>query len=131
MRIAAWHNLPSGGAKRALHDQVKGLLADGHHVEAWCPPTANRTFLPLSSMVEEHVVPLGGRTASPRWHRGRLGALRSPMPLARAMSRHARACAGEIDAAGFDVCLASTCQFFGAPPIARYMATPNALFLQE
>src|SRR5258708_7701650 len=26
MKIAVWHNLPSGGGKRALHDHVRGLV---------------------------------------------------------------------------------------------------------
>ena len=37
MRIAVWHNLLSGGAKRALHDHVRGLVMRGHHVESWSP----------------------------------------------------------------------------------------------
>lgn len=53
-----WHNLPSGGGKRALHDHVRGLVARGHTVEAWCPPTADREFLPLGPLVREHVVDL-------------------------------------------------------------------------
>ena len=58
LRIAVWHNLSSGGAKRVLHDQVRGLAAGGHYVEAWCPPTADQSFLPLSSLIKEHIVPL-------------------------------------------------------------------------
>jgi hypothetical protein len=30
MKIAVWHNLGSGGGKRALYDHVVGLLARGH-----------------------------------------------------------------------------------------------------
>ena len=58
MRIAVWHNLPSGGAKRALHDQVRGLVGRGHVVESWCPPTADQEFLSIGQLVPEHVVPL-------------------------------------------------------------------------
>jgi len=58
LRIAIWHNLPSGGGKRAMFDQVRGLTSRGHYVEAWCPPTANQTFLPLSTLIKEHIVPL-------------------------------------------------------------------------
>ncbi len=58
MRIAVWHNLPSGGGKRALYEHVRGLIQRGHYVEAWCPPTASQTYLPLSLMIKEHVTPL-------------------------------------------------------------------------
>src|SRR5438270_5425310 len=46
MKIAIWHNLPSGGAKRALHDQVVGLKARGHELEVWCPSSADPNYLP-------------------------------------------------------------------------------------
>jgi hypothetical protein len=32
MHIAIWHNLPGGGGKRALFDQVRSLAARGHRV---------------------------------------------------------------------------------------------------
>jgi len=41
MRIAVWHNLPSGGAKRALYDHVRGLVDRGHSIESWCLPTSD------------------------------------------------------------------------------------------
>src|SRR5437773_12267925 len=58
MRIAVWHNLPSGGGKRALYEHIRGLVQRGHYVEACCPPTASETYLPLSPMIKEHIMPL-------------------------------------------------------------------------
>ena len=58
LRIAVWHNLPSGGGKRALYDHIQGLVARGHYVESWCPPTADQEFLPIGELVNEHVVAL-------------------------------------------------------------------------
>ena len=58
MRIAVWHNLPSGGGKRALYYHVRGLVERGHSVEAWCPSTSDRNYLPLSELITEHVVPI-------------------------------------------------------------------------
>jgi hypothetical protein len=58
LRIAVWHNLPGGGGKRALYDHVRGLVARGHHVESWCPPTADQAFLSIGDLVHEHIVPL-------------------------------------------------------------------------
>ena len=59
LRVAIWHHLPSGGGKRALHDHVRGLVERRHTLEAWCPPTADRSFLALSGLVPEHELPLG------------------------------------------------------------------------
>jgi len=58
MKIAIWHNLPSGGAKRALWNHVSGLLKRGHKIEAWRPETADKNFLPLGELCPEHVLPL-------------------------------------------------------------------------
>src|SRR5260221_3882931 len=66
MKIAVWHNLPSGGGKRALYYHARGLVQRGHFVEAWCPPTSNRNYLPLGEFITEHVLPLDVR--KPRAH---------------------------------------------------------------
>ena len=129
MKIAVWHNLPSGGGKRALYHHVKGLTARGHHVEIWCPPEANRTYLPLAGFVAEHVV-AHDRSAT-------LGATR---PLGRyrqgrreyaALDEHCRRCAGEIDAGGFDVLFAGNCQQTAVAPIARHVHLPSVLYHNE
>jgi glycosyltransferase involved in cell wall biosynthesis len=132
VRIAVWHNLPSGGGKRALHDHVRGLVERGHTVEAWCPPTADRSYLPLSEIIPEHLVPLEGFNAY-------LGATGRPLdrirwnPWARfrSMERHSRACAAAIAAKGFDLLFAGGCRIYCTPPIARFVDLPSVLYLQE
>lgn len=64
MRIAVWHNLPSGGGKRALHDHLRGLIARGHSIEAWCPSTADRSFLPLAEFLSVRARPAAGRAVA-------------------------------------------------------------------
>jgi glycosyltransferase involved in cell wall biosynthesis len=128
MRVAIWHNLPSGGGKRALHDQVQGLLARGHTVEVWCPPTADRGYLPLGNLILEHVVPL----RSPRRSRfGRLGAYNEVASRLRAMGRHCQLCAQEINVGRFDLLLAHPSIFFHSVSIARSIDIPTVLYLQE
>ena len=127
MRIAVWHNLPSGGGKRCLFDQVKYLVAQGHHVEVWCPPTADRSFLPIDSFAPEHVRPLvrPPRPKHPRhvyrWMSAQLSA----------MDVHCRACADEINRGEFDVLLAHPCTFFRPVGIARHVRIPSVLYLPE
>lgn len=130
MRIAVWHNLPSGGGKRALYDHVRGLLARGHHVEAWCPPTANRRYLPLADLVPEHVVPL-------QWS-DKGGVLGKLQPIywnmhskIAAMDEHCRLCAEQIRAGGFDVLYAASCFIFTTTSIGRQVGLPSLLYLQE
>jgi glycosyltransferase involved in cell wall biosynthesis len=132
VRIAVWHNLPSGGGKRALFDHVSGLRARGHEIEAWCPPTADQSYLPLKDLCTEHVVPYAGK--SPRaWTP--VGRLLYPVAAIEArlgaMDRHARECASQIDAGRFDVLYANPCTLFRTPFVGRHAKTPSVLYLQE
>ena len=132
MKIAVWYNLPSGGAKRALFYHVRGLAERGHQVEVWCPPTADRSYLPLSEFAPEHVVPLGSRAQSSR--RLKRHPLRHYHDVADAiadMDEHCRTCAKQIEAQGFDLLFANTCMVFGAAAIGRHVNLPKVLYLQE
>lgn len=132
MRIAVWHNLPSGGAKRALYDQVRELLALGHEVEVWCPPYANRSFMPLDGLVREHVVPLAWRSYMVRSPLLKLAPQHwNIVSRIHLMDRHVRQCAAEINRGGFDVLLAHLSQHLGPTSIARFSRIPTVLYLQE
>lgn len=133
MRIAVWHNLPSGGGKRALYDHVQGLISRGHTVESWCPPTADQTFLPMSDLVIEHIVDL-----VPPW-RSRVQQIAdlavgptssTSITLAR-MDEHCRRCAAEIMDGDFDVVLGGSCWALCVTSLAQYLSIPKVLYLQE
>lgn len=130
MRIAVWHNLPSGGGKRALYDHVRGLLARGHEVEVWCPPTANRSYLPLADLVPEHVVALRWHSGSGRLHKLRPLYWNMPSKLA-AMDEHCRLCTEQMEQRGFDVLYAASCFIFTTTSIGRQVQLPSLLYLQE
>jgi len=129
MKIAVWYNLPSGGAKRALYEHVRGLVARGHHVEAWCPPMADRAFLPLSDMIEEHVVDLD-RHNPLRWTDEVQLTLRSERSI-KALQDHCRTCASDMERRGFDILFANSCELSAASPIGRFTSLPAILYLQE
>ncbi len=132
MKIAVWHNLPSGGAKRVLHYHVAGLVARGHHVESWCPVSADGGYLPLGELVKEHVLPLDGwSVGAPSKWAGRRHWLTRGSGAVAAMERHSRRCAEEIARGDFDVVFANTCQQFASPFIGRHVASPKLLYLQE
>lgn len=52
MKIAVFHNLPSGGAKRALYGNVSYLAKD-HVVDVFVPTTANEDYLPLNGIIND------------------------------------------------------------------------------
>ena len=127
LRVAVWHNLPSGGGKRALYDQVRGLVARGHYVEAWCPSTADRTYLPLSELVDEHVLDMEFLPTPLPFHPTALAPLKRNL---RALTRHARAVATEIGDS-FDVALVGSSQFVAVAPVGAHLRIPSVLYLQE
>ncbi|MGZ7068020.1 MAG: glycosyltransferase family 4 protein [Methanobacterium sp.] len=51
MKIAVFHNLPSGGGKRALYNNVN-FLAKDHEVDVFIPSTANEEYLPLKNITD-------------------------------------------------------------------------------
>jgi glycosyltransferase involved in cell wall biosynthesis len=133
MKIAIWHHLPSGGGKRALYDHVKSLRDLGHTVEAWCPPSADRTFLPLTELVDEAELPVP--LPELNWtSRTALRAMRQGEALWRrlaAMDAHARAFAHVVHDRRYDVVFANSCRWFNTPAVARYVRVPTVLYLGE
>ncbi len=132
LRIAVWHNLPSGGGKRLLHDHVAGLLARGHHVESWCPSSADQSYLPLSGICRESVLPLRPPSVAPRSLLPRpFYPVRLMSDRLAAMDEHCRLCAEQIDAGRFDVLFGNACMRFRTTPIARHIRLPALLYAQE
>jgi glycosyltransferase involved in cell wall biosynthesis len=129
LRIAVWHNLPSGGGKRALSHHLAGLIQRGHQVEVWCPNTAALDYLPLREICPEHVLPL----AAPKRLRFLSWVADYQVTQARiqAMRQHVQACAQQIQVGNFDVLLANTCAHFAVPAIGRYLEIPKVIYLQE
>ncbi len=125
-----WHNLPSGGGRRALHAHIKGLLERGHQVEIWCPERLDDHFLPLSDLAEEHVVPI-----PPSKRRSAIGeaveVLRGVRSDMLAMDLHCRQCAEQIAAGNFDVLFSNTSRDFAVTAIGRFTDLPRVLYLQE
>ncbi|HKO61342.1 MAG TPA: glycosyltransferase family 4 protein [Pyrinomonadaceae bacterium] len=131
MRIAVWHNLPSGGGKRALYCHVRGLVERGHTVEAWCPPSADQSYLPLNDLIEEHTVPLDWAPSNSGRITSLVARAQDPLRLVQALKDHSRQCGELISGKGFDVLFANTCQFLHAPSIGHFVDIPSVLYLQE
>lgn len=131
MNIALYHNLPSGGARRAVVEMVTGLVARGHTVDEYCPETADRTFLPLDGVVRRTVV----LPFRPR------GVARTRMPLLtpyvtaarltldlRAMAALGAEAARRIDRQGYDVVFSHDCQLVLVPDVLRFLRQPSVHF---
>ena len=131
MKIAVWHNLPSGGGKRAMFYHLKGLKERGHQIEIWTTPGADNQYLDFNSIGPIHVVPFDspGESVPMRDRFGYLGFHQDS--TMRAMIAHSRLCAEQIQAGNFDVLFANSCMVYASPYIARFTTLPTLLYLGE
>jgi glycosyltransferase involved in cell wall biosynthesis len=129
MRISLFHDLPSGGAKRTLHELTKRLAAR-HDVDAWALSTADERFCDLRPLVRTYRQI--DHTPSRLWSRpfGRLNQLQRWRDLGRLVAL-SRRLAASIDAAGYDVVLAEPSMWTQAPPLLRWLATPSVYKVHE
>jgi glycosyltransferase involved in cell wall biosynthesis len=134
LRIAVFHDLPSGGAKRCLFEYCRNLSSRGHLLDAYLPDTADEEFLPLDEVVHKkrtYPVPYACPRAEEegkggpvkRWIRFRLsvhGRMKNQKEIARA-----------IDEGGYDLAFVHHSSFIQAPFVLRYLKTPSVYFMQE
>ena len=128
MKIAIWHNLPSGGGKRALYNHTKALKERGHFIESWTTDCSNESYLPLSKIVKEARTPL--------YHEiDKANKIKDPLKRAHKVNSllkaNAKICAREIDSKNFDIVFANSCMFTNMPYIGLYLNTPCAIYLGE
>lgn len=119
MRIALYHNLPSGGALRVLEEYVRHM--GKHHLELFVPNTVERGFRDLETRIANvRVFKVPGDDS-------RLGRYRR----LRAVPKFGRQIARAIDAGDFDVVLAGASFITQAPEILPYLKTPTVYFCPE
>lgn len=126
MRIGVWHNLPSGGGMRALHDHLAGLLRRGHQVLVWSPPSTGPSLLGLPEGVELRTIPIDAPPL-PR----NLNLLGETRRFLKALNRHCAIVAREMDESGCDVLFAGACKATRTPPLALHAKIPSAIYLGE
>jgi len=133
LKIAVWHNLPSGGGKRALYHHVKGLVERGHSLESWTLTTADQSYLPLKDLLVEHVIPYD--SAPEKNFLRRIGRAVSNyydgVARMRAFDEACKRCAQEIEAGQFDLLFANSSILYFMPYVMRHVRMPKVLYLQE
>ncbi len=130
MRIAVYHNLPSGGAKRALAETVRRLAAR-HQIDVFTLSSADHEFADLRPFVRRHHVYdfAPGRLFGSPW--GRLNQAVRLRDLAR-LDSLTRRIAADIDGGGYDVLFSNPCRFENSPSLLRHLrSTPAAYYCQE
>lgn len=126
MRIAIFHNLPSGGAKRTLQESVKRLRVS-HKFDVYTLSAAEHEFADLRPYVDQHFVfdfhplPL---FSSPF---GRLNQGFRLLDLLR-IGRVARRIARRIEAGDYDLVLVHPCQVEKASTVLRALQESPAIY---
>lgn len=130
MRIALYHNLPSGGAKRAIHELLR-QLQPRHAIDVYTLSSADHAFADLRPIVDNHFV----------YPFRPLPLLQSPFGRANQISRlldlirirkPQRAIARDIHSRNYDLVFIHPCQVEIAPSLIRFVhRAPTVYFCQE
>lgn len=131
LRIAVYHNLHSGGAKRVTAEHVQ-RLARQHAVTVFTPSSADQHFAAEAQLSgETQVVQLKYQPL--RELHSPLGRLNQIVRLinAQRMDQLTQQLATRIDESGFDVVLVHPCQMTQAPQVLRHLRTPSLYYVHE
>lgn len=129
MRIAIYHNLPSGGGKRALHEMTR-RLAKRHRIDLYTLSTADQEFCDLRPYSARHVVVRFEPVPLAQSPFGRLNQGIRAVDLLR-LRRLQRRIASGIDAEGYDVVFVHHCQYGQSPALLSYLRTASVYYCQE
>ncbi|HEX8281372.1 MAG TPA: glycosyltransferase family 4 protein [Chthoniobacterales bacterium] len=153
MKIALFHNLHPGGAKRALYEHARALRERGHSLDGYTLSTAAEGYLPMSALCQHvHTYEL----VSPPARRFRL--LQPLLPgkrFARLLRRKTRdqlaiyldahrlhreqdrleelyaRMAADIDSRGYDLVYVHQCHLSLSPALLRFLKTPTLYYAQD
>ncbi len=129
MRIAIYHNLHSGGGKRALYEMTR-RLADEHQVDVYTLSCAEHDFCDLRPYCNEHIVFPFNPLPLVRRPFGRINQGIRALDLLRLRALQRRI-ADQIDATGYDVVFVHHCRYGQAPSLLQFLATPSVYYCQE
>ncbi|MDO5835809.1 MAG: glycosyltransferase family 4 protein [Methanobacterium sp.] len=129
IKIAVFHNLPSGGAKRALYDHVKHLIDSGNIVDVFVPSTANEEYLPLKEIATNvKVYPVHKNIFSYL-----LSLIRYRLPVGELsnLENAQKLIANEINGGDYDVVFCEQDQYSMTPFIIQYIEKPVLYYCQQ
>ncbi len=129
MRIAIYHNLPSGGAKRALFEWTRRLVTN-HEIDVYTMHDSEHEFCDIRPFVRNHFefgFKSNRQYTSPFGRLNQLQRLRNLRQLAELSQKIAKS----IDANKYDVVFVNTCRYSSIPILLQYLITPSVYYLHE
>lgn len=130
MRIAVFHNLPSGGAKRSLYEELKRLCAR-HTLDVYTTTDADHAFADIRPFANRHIPAKFKPRRLLNSPFGRLNQLIRLADLHSIRTLYQRM-AVEIDQGDYDALLVHPCRIEGCPSVVRYLRrTPAVYYCHE
>lgn len=123
MRVAVFHNLPSGGAKRAMVEMIRQLRLAGDIVDVFAPSTADEEIFPSSAVANSVTI-----AEAQGLSRGRTPGFGRQLRSAEDVQRRL---AVMIDAGKYDVAFVHHCRFVQSPWVLSQLRVPSVYYCQE
>ena len=130
MRMALYHNLPSGGGKRALYEWVRRLATKGVQFDVFTLDTADHDYCDIRPFARSHRVYAFKHKPLFRRPLGRLNKLQYWRDLLE-VERQGQTVARDIDAGGYDLVLVNPCVLSAVPGVLQFLKTPSLFYLHE
>jgi len=128
MKIAVFHNLPSGGAKRALYNNVEFLSRD-HQVDIYVPSIADEDYLSLKDLANTvNTFPVKNNAV------GFLYSALKYFPTKisiRDLEKTQKKMAEEVNREDYDVVLCEQDKYTMAPFFLKYIKKPHVYYCQQ
>jgi len=116
MRIAVFHNLPPGGALRALYSKITALEKRRHQVSVYEFDSAGSDFFRFPKIS-------GKRVVEPIGFSGELDF--------KKYANATRFLAHKIENSDVDFVIVEKCRYLGSPLILRFLTKPHLFYTQE
>ena len=129
LKIAVYHNLPSGGGKRALHEMVKHLTGS-HELEVFTTSSADHDFCDLRPYIAQYRIYPFKPLMLFRSPFGRVNAALRTLDLFR-LDEIQRKIATDIDQQNYDLVFVHNCRYSQAPGLIRYLHTKSIYYCGE
>ena len=120
MKIAFFHNLPSGGGKRSAFEFVKGMI-DKHKVDLFYMDTTSEEYLDLRTLVNDAIF-VPGPSAQ-----GGLGMFTSLIAARKTYKEIAK----QINDGGYDLAFVMQCKVCNTPFLLNYLKIPSLYYCAE
>jgi hypothetical protein len=132
-KIAVFHNLPSGGAKRSLYTYIQYLTNHGHTVDVYIPETANEDYLPLEEVASSVKI----FEVKKSFWREKLYSIFSYVPaIIKRVSvnnvfKTEEKIAEELNNSDYDIVYCEQDQYTMTPIILKYLKKTNVYYCQQ